>query len=83
MTEQDLYLSKDKTTVMDKEGKTVFVRTEMNGKAIYVEPSIGTKGTGKVCVEIGQKKVCASWGETKVCIGWDTIEYCIKWEISP
>ncbi|WP_315734314.1 MULTISPECIES: hypothetical protein [unclassified Bradyrhizobium] len=82
MTDEDLFLSKDKTTVTDKKGKTILVRTEIDGKTIYVEPSLA-KASGKYCVSFGKKKICVNWDEHKACIGWDDIEFCLKWETKP
>lgn len=82
MSEQALYLSNDKSHVMDADGKVVYVRTETKEKIFYAEPSL-TKdrcANGKVCIQVSSKKVCVEWNDNKFCIGWDDIEVCVKWE---
>lgn len=79
MAEQTLYLSNDKSHVMDAEGKVVYVRKEIKGKTFYSEPAIEDKACQKACLEFKPKQVCIGWNANKVCVEWGGIEVCVKW----
>ena len=77
-----LRLSKDKKSVTDDQGNTVYVSSKRDGKTVYTSPT-EEGGRGKKCIKFGisPKKVCIEFDGPK-CISWDGIEVygCLEWE---
>lgn len=75
---ENMFLSKDKTQIIDKDGHVKFVATKNdNSEEFFIKPEDLERG--KVCVGWDSVEVCVSYDQYKVCIGWESKKVCVEW----